>query len=517
MAVIEALDWTQKVLTVCVMIIPSMPAPTPVRISKSKFVAGIQCLKRLYLEVYQPELVEATEDGQEARLEQGQEVGLLAQRRFQGGVLVGFDDGIADALANTAALMEDASVQAIFEATFQHSNLLVRVDILQRRPKNRWRLIEVKSAVEVKPHYLYDVAIQHHVLTACGLDISSACLMHLNRNYRYDGEEHDLRALFTIQDCTRAVKKLDADLPKLLKAQRKALAQAVPPDILPGPQCTEPYQCEFFSHCNPDLPEHHISFLPRLGLKKRQQLTELGIRLIHEIPEDFPLSELQARIWACVTTGQTWVSETVRKELSQLKYPLFFMDFESLNPAIPRFQGMWPYAQIPFQWSVHRQLTPHNQLEHFEFLADDQRDPRRNFIESLCGALGKRGKIIVYNAGFESQRLSELANWLPEYRERIENIRGRLWDLWPFVKKHVYHPEFRGSFSIKSVLPALVPEMTYEGMEVADGGEAALAWDQMIAAEFDPSERQRLKSALLTYCRQDTLAMARILAALRDK
>jgi hypothetical protein len=232
------------------MIIPSMTTPVPVRISKSKFVAGIQCLKRLYLEVYQPELAEAAKDGQESRFEQGQEVGLFAQRRFPGGVLVGFEDRLADALARTAALMDDTSVPAIFEATFQHSNLLVRVDILQRRPKNRWRLIEVKSSVEVKQHHLNEIAIQYHVLSACGLDISSACLMHLNRDYRYDGEEHDLGALFTIRDQTKTVRKLDADLPKILKAQRRALAQAAPPDIMPGPQCTDPHQCEFFGHCS---------------------------------------------------------------------------------------------------------------------------------------------------------------------------------------------------------------------------------------------------------------------------
>ena len=366
-----------------------MPAPAPIRISKSKFVAGVQCLKRLYFQVHQPELAEEADEGQEARLEQGQEVGLLAQRRFPGGVLVGFEAGIDDALAKTAALMDDPSVPAIFEATFQHANLLVRVDILQRRPKNRWRLIEVKSSVEVKPHYLYDVAIQHHVLSACGLDISSACLMHLNRDYRYDGNQHDLGTLFTIRDLTKQIRKLDADLPGLLKAQRKALAQPSPPDISPGPQCTDPYQCEFFSHCNPEPPEHHISFLPRLSVKKQQALIELGVSLIHEIPEDFPLTELQARVCASVTTGQTWVSETLPEELSQLKYPLFFMDFESLNPAIPRFAGMWPYSQIPFQWSVHRQLTPQARLEHFEFLADDERDPRPKFIRVALRGPGK--------------------------------------------------------------------------------------------------------------------------------
>jgi predicted RecB family nuclease len=497
------------------MIIRSMPAPAPIRISKSKFVAGIQCLKRLYFQVYQPELAAEMNEGQEARLEQGQEVGLLAQSRFPGGALVGFDGGIDDALAKTASLIDDPSVPAIFEATLQHSNLLVRVDILQRRPRNRWRLIEVKSSVEPKPQYLYDIAVQHHVLGACGLDISSACLMHLNRNYLYDGNHYDPQALFTIRNLTKQIRKLDADLPGLLKAQRKALAQATPPDISPGPHCTDPYLCEFFSQCNPELPEHHISFLPRLSAKKHQALIELGVALIHKIPDDFPLTELQDRIRASVATGKTWISESLQKDLAKLKYPLNFMDFESLYPAIPRFAGMWPYAQIPFQWSVHRQLAPEAELEHFAFLAEDKRDPRQEFIESLCVVLGKRGRVIVYNAGFESQRLSELANWFPEYKGRIENIRERLWDLLPFVKQHVYHPKFQGSFSIKSVLPALVPGMTYAGMQIADGGQAGVAWDQMIRDEIEPEESQRLKEALLDYCRQDTLAMVKILERLR--
>ncbi len=493
-----------------------MPAPATVRLSKSKFVAGIQCLKRLYFEIHQPELADETGEGQEARFQAGQEVGLRAQSRFPGGVLVGFENGIDDAIAVTAALLDDPSVHAVFEATFQHANLLVRVDILQRRPNNRWRLIEVKSSVDVKPHYLYDLAIQNHVLSACGLDIASACLMHLNRAYRYDGVRHDLKTLFTIRNQTRQIGKLEADLPGLLRAQRKALAQPTPPDVLPGPQCTDPYTCEFFSHCNSEPPKHHISFLPRLSVEKYEALIDLGVSLIKEIPEDFPLTEIQARVYTSVTTGKTWISDALQDELAQLKYPLFFMDFESVYPAIPRFSGMGPYAQIPFQWSVHRQITPDAQLEHFEFLADDQSDPRQNFIESLCKVLGRRGHIVVYNASFESQRLRELADRLPEYNERIENIRGRLWDLLPFVRNHVYHPDFRGSFSIKSVLPALVPDMTYEGMDVAHGGEAGLSWEQMIREELDPVEQQRLKAALLAYCRQDTLAMVKILERLRE-
>jgi hypothetical protein len=191
------------------------------------------------------------------------------------------------------------------------------------------------------------------------------------------------------------------------------------------------------------------------------------------------------------------------------------MDFESLYPALPRFAGMWPYAQIPFQWSVHRQTTPGQPVEHLEFLADDEHDPRPAFIESLLATVGNSGTIVVYNATYESSRLAELAAHLPEYADRIERIRPRLWDMLSVIRKHVYHARFKGSFSIKSVLPALVPEMSYERMPVANGEAAGLAWDQMIRTDPGSAERLRLKSALLAYCRQDTFAMVRLLDVLQ--
>ena len=196
-----------------------------------------------------------------------------------------------------------------------------------------------------------------------------------------------------------------------------------------------------------------------------------------------------------------------------LEYPLYFLDFETVNRAIPRFPGMRPYDQLPFQWSVHVMRKPGAELEHYEFLAADRADPRREFITSLCSALGKSGSIVVYSA-FESQRLSELAAWLPEFAGRIKQIQRRLWDLLPVVRNHVYHPKFAGSFSIKNVLPALVPGMTYEGMEVADGTDAGLAWESLVRGGLDQSERDRIKRALLDYCGQDTLALVRLLKCL---
>ena len=472
-------------------------------------------MKRLYLQIYQPELAEAGEEGQAARLEQGNDVGLLAQARFPGGVFVDAEHGLDGAMAQTASLLEDSSVPAIFEATFQHQGVLVRVDILQWRPGNRWRLIEVKSSLDVKEYHCYDVAIQAHVLRGYGLDLSSCCLMHLNRDYVYTGRQYDPKELFAIRNLTKQIRKLDPEIPKLLKAERTALALEQPPDIAPGRQCSEPVPCEFYGCCNPPVPEHHISFLPRLSGKKKVELLDQGITFIREIPEGFSLTANQIRVWTSVKTGQPWLSDDLGKELSRLKYPRYFMDFETLFPAIPRFAGMWPYSHIPFQWSVHRQMSPDSELEHFEFLADDEADPRRDFLESLIGVLGSRGPIVAYNAGFESQRLSDLANWMPKYAGRIAKLQARLWDLLPFVKKHLYHPQFHGSFSLKAILPALVPGFGYADMEVSHGGEARLAWDRLIRDGLDVEDRQRLRAALLAYCRQDTFAMAQVLDRLR--
>jgi predicted RecB family nuclease len=286
------------------------------------------------------------------------------------------------------------------------------------------------------------------------------------------------------------------------------------PDLPPGPHCTDPVTCEFYDQCNPPRPDDHVGYLPRIQASAVEQLAEVGIESIWDIPDDFLLNERQRRAATCVQTGKPWFSPELAEQLGGLKYPLHFMDFETVNPAIPRFAGMRPYDQLPFQWSVHLQREPGAEPQHFEFLAKDATDPQREFIASLCSALGKSGSIVVYSA-FESQRLSELAAWLPEFAGRIKKIQRRLWDLLPVVRNHVYHPRFAGSFSIKKVLPALVPGMTYEGMEVADGTDAGLAWESLIRGGMDQSERERTRKALLEYCGLDTLALVKLLDKLR--
>jgi hypothetical protein len=483
-------------------------------ISKSKFVAGVQCLKRLYWQVHEPELAGTPDAAAVAIMEQGREVGLLARRLFPGGVEVDGSGGPEKAIHLTRELVADPEVPAIFEGVFEHDGVLVRVDVLQRRRDGRWRLIEVKSTASPREEHLDDVAIQHRVVSRSGLDLASSCLAHVNRNYVFDGSL-DARRFFRIKNLTRRIERL---LPKLtfqLRSELRVLTMPKPPEIPTGPHCTNPITCEFFDRCNPPLPSDHIGYLPRLHASAAEELGEMGVESISDIPPDFPLSERQRIACTAVQTGDPWFSTELGKELENLRYPLYFTDFESVNPAIPRFSGMRPYDQLPFQWSLHVQREPGAEPEVHEFLATDVGDPRCEFISSLCAALGDRGSIIVYNAPFESQRLSELAVWLPEFAERIKKIQSRLWDLLPIVRNHVYHPAFAGSYSLKAVLPALVPELSYEGMAVANGQDAGMAWESLVRGRLDQSERERTRKALLDYCGKDTLALVRLLEALR--
>jgi predicted RecB family nuclease len=278
-----------------------------------------------------------------------------------------------------------------------------------------------------------------------------------------------------------------------------------------------PVTCEFFDRCNPPLPDDHIGYLPRLHASAIGELEDMGIESIHDVPDDFTLTEIQRRAATCVQTGEPWFNPELGKAVESLRYPLYFADFESVNPAVPRFPGMRPYDQLPFQWSVHVLRQPRAEHEHYEFLATDASDPRREFIESLCNALGESGNIVVYSA-FESQRLSELGTYLPEFADCIKQIQARFWDLLPVVRNNVYHPAFAGSYSLKYVLPALVPEMTYESMPVANGQDAGLAWEALIRGDVNGSDGDgdKIKRALLDYCGQDTLALVRLLERLLD-
>ncbi|HKJ00335.1 MAG TPA: DUF2779 domain-containing protein [bacterium] len=478
-------------------------------LSKSRFMAGWQCHKRLWLQLFRPELAEEVDAATQARFDEGTRVGELARGYVPGGTLL--DESrkeLAQALRRTQALLADRSVPALYEATFSHDDVLIRVDILARARDGSFDLIEVKSSTRVKPEHLWDVAIQAHVLRGAGLRLGRLGLLHINTAYVYPGGAHDPQALFALADVTAEVAPLLPDVPGLLAAMRAPLAATKPPGIAPGTQCATPYDCPFLAECVPDAPEHSIAELYRAGAPLLERLAADGITTIDEIPPGYGLSGLQQRQRDAVVTGQPYEDAALREALAGLERPLHFLDFETFNPAIPLYPGTRPYQMILFQWSLHT-LNADGALSHAEYLHDGPDDPRAGFAEELIAALGRRGPICVYSS-FEQSRLRELQALLPQQAKALGRITERLVDLLPQIRQNVYHPEFHGSFSIKRVLPALVPGMGYADLEITDGSSAALAYATLVRGELPAAEQTRMRQHLLDYCGRDTQAMVEL-------
>ena len=494
----------------------SVPLPKAPRLSKSKFLSGLQCHKRLYLEVHQPSLATKPDAATQAMFDMGTEVGELARSRFSGGVLVaaGYRQTEA-ALAQTAELVQDPRVPAIFEAAFLYSGVLIRADVLERvltvegQPCG-WRLIEVKSSTKVKDVHLEDLAVQSEVILGAGLTLVSVGLMHINTGYLYREGAIDLTELFTIQDLSEAVAQRRAAVPERLATMSRMLLQTQAPDIEPDRHCHTPYDCPFWEHCTKDKPARWIHYLP--GSKQVvTQLAQQGVTTIDGIPDGTKLSPVQRH----VKENVEWVSAKLGSVLKAVQHPVHHLDFETVMLAVPRFSETRPYQALAVQWSNHIEQAS-GELRHEEFLHKDVSDPRKVLAESLLESLGDRGSICVYSP-YERSILEQLAVAVPSLRQALLRIVGRLWDLFPIIRDHYYHPAFGGSYSIKSVLPAMVPSLAYDDLAIKEGGHAASQYYRMVFVETDWVERANIQEALLAYCKRDTLAMVELRRALKEK
>ncbi len=488
----------------------------PPRLSKSKFLSGVQCHRRLYLEIHQPALATPPDASMQAILDMGTEIGIFAQQRFRGGVLVksGFRQREA-AIAETAALLQDPGILAIFEGAFEHEGVLVRVDILERvrngeGGSSSWRLIEVKSSTRVKDVHLDDLSIQSHVVQGAGLRLDATCLMHIDTGYLYQGGEVDLQALFSVEDVSEAVTDRRGRVPERLAAMKATLLNSDPPMIEPGQHCHTPYECPFWAHCTKGKPQRWIYNLP--GKKEiASQLIRQGIMTIDEIPDSTRLSDVQRK----VKDNVEWMSSELGRILHSVRYPIHHLDAETVMLALPRFPSTRPYQSLPVQWSNHIQLAS-GEIMHQEFLHGEASDPRRRWVEALIESLGETGSIVVYSA-YEESLIRQLAEAFPEFKSALNSILKRLWDLLPVIRNHYYHPAFNGSYSIKSVLPAVVPSLGYADLTIQEGGQAAAEYYRMVFVETDWVERNSIREALLRYCERDTLAMVELRRVLKEK
>lgn len=494
----------------------SIPLPKASRLSKSKFLSGLQCHKRLYLEVHQPALATKPDAATQAMFDMGTEVGELARSRFSGGILVtaGYRQSEA-ALEQTAALVQDLAVPAIFEGAFLHGGVLIRADVLERVLTEEgqfcgWRLIEVKSSTKVKDVHLEDLAVQSEVILGAGLTLASVCLMHINTGYLYRNGAIDLTQLFTIQDLSEAVAQRRAEVPERLAEMSRMLFQTEPPAIEPDRHCHTPYDCPFWEHCTKDKPARWIHYLP--GSKQVvDQLTQQGVATIDEIPAGTKLSPVQRR----VKENVEWVSEKLGPVLKAVQYPVHHLDFETVMLPVPRFLETRPYQALPVQWSNHIEQAT-GELHHEEFLHKNLSDPRKVLAESLLESLGSKGSICVYSP-YEKSVIEQLAEALPALRTALRALVQRIWDLHPIVRDHYYHPLFNGSYSLKEVLPALIPSLGYDDLAIKEGGHAASEYYRMVFVETDWVERVAIEEALLRYCGRDTLAMVELRRALMEK
>ena len=485
-------------------------------LSKSRFIGGLQCHKRLYYECYHHDLRDPLDLTTRALFETGARVGIVARGLFGGGVRIPGDTPPDEAARTTAAALEQQATKAIYEAAFHHGNVRIRVDILAPVGDGSWDLIEVKSSAGYKEDYLTDVGIQLYVVEGAGVPVRRACILHVNNQYVYEGGPYVLDQLFTLRDVTEQAREVRPLLLSQLEAMRAPLWGSHPPPIPVGPHCKRPYTCPFYTRCHLDGPEYPLEHLPRMNPKLFRALRDADIEDIRDIPEDFPLlTDLHRRIRACVITGSVHSDPELKRALDALRPPVHFLDFETCNPALPLFVGTKPFQQVPFQWSDHV-LRPDGSLEHREYLHTEPTDPRRDVAASLIKALGDEGPIVVYS-GFEERIIRLLAEDVEEWREDLLAIvESRMVDLLELIRSHYYHPSFRGSFSIKEVLPALIDDLDYEDLEIREGGQAAVAFVQMIDEETPVDRRMELRHALRAYCRRDTEAMVRLFHKLRE-
>ncbi len=482
----------------------------PTRLSKSRFLSGLQCHKRLYLEIHAPQLAADMDDRRELMLDMGKEIHEIAYRCFPCGTLVAEDHRHgAAALEKTAALMADPNVPAVFEGAFQFEGTFVRVDVLERF-HDAWRLIEVKAASRVKSVHLDDLAVQTYVLRGNGLDPAGIFLMHVNRQYSYPGGNMDLQRLFELEDLTEAIFEKLPDVASGLDAMRSMLGQSRAPAVEPDHHCHAPYECPFWSHCTASKPARWIHYLSgRKDFVRR--LRQQGVETIDEIPPQVSLTPLQQRMRENVE----WISPGLAEVLDSVRYPVHHLDFETVMPAVPLYAHTRPYQPIPIQWSNHTEAKD-GSLQHTAYLCTEQKDPREEIAMSLLESVGEEGSICVYSE-YEHYIVRELAEAVPSLRKDLLRVGKRLWDLLAVLQSHYYHPDFQGSFSIKSVLPALVPSLDYRDLEIKDGATASSTYHRMMFAVTDWVERQRLASALHVYCEQDTLGMVELRRVLAQK
>ena len=485
------------------------------KLSKSTFIRGLQCEKSLYLYKKHYKLKDPISRSLQVIFDQGNQVGLLAQELFPGGVDSSPSSHfkMMESVIKTKEFL-DKGESIIYEATFTYNEVLAALDILVRDDEG-WKAYEVKSSTSVSNTYIKDAAIQYYTIVNSGIDLVDISIVHINNNYVLDGEL-DISQLFTIKSVKDKVLDYLPRIPNEVSRLKKVIEFDSTPNIDIGEHCINPYQCDFKGTCWKHIPDYSVFDISMLKKDKKFYLYNQGILTLDQI--DLSTTELSAnqvlQVNAEVNNESYINNDELSRFIENLNYPLYFLDFETINPAVPKYQGTKPYQQVLFQYSIHSKQDVNSRLVHKEFLADPSKDPRIQFIDQLIKDCDTSGDIMVYNISFERGRLNELIEQFPEYKTLLQSIVLRLKDLMmPFQKKWYYTPEMKGSYSIKNVLPALVSDLRYDNLNIKEGEMASSTFLSMANNTFKADE-SNIRDDLKEYCRLDTYAMVRILEKL---
>ena len=486
------------------------------QLSKSKLIAFRQCPKRLWLEVHRPDLREDSAATQ-ASFQVGYQVNDVARRIYDPeckGALINVEtEGYDGAFRRTAELLS-ASNGPVLEAGFRAEGALAFADVMLPELQNgqqAWRMVEVKSATGIKNYYHDDIAVQAFVARSAGVNLKSVALAHIDSSWVYPGGG-DYRGLLKENDLTSETFARTDEVKGWIADAQGIVAQPEEPEKAVGPHCYDPFVCGFCNYCNRDAPqpEYPIDWLPRLSPAKREKLAELNVDDLRGVPDGL-LSEKQSMVKEH-TLNKTVFFDAVgaASDLAPYDFPAYFLDFETIMFAVPIWKGTRPYQQITYQFSLHT-ISDSDQLRHTAFLDLTGNDPSEPFAKALISACGKKGPVFVYNGAFETRMIRELAERYLDLAEPLLAINERVVDLLSIARARYYHPSQEGTWSIKAVLPAAVPELSYENLAgVQDGGMATEAYLEAIHPDTSKERENEIECQLLAYCRLDTFAMVRL-------
>jgi len=485
---------------------------TSTLLSKTRYLNGLQCSKYLWILFHEPERIPEVDAVTQYRFDQGHLVGELAKKLFPGGIDIPDEDFAAN-LRQTRELLEGRA--PLFEAGIGTGKIYARADILNPAGKDEWDIIEVKSSTSVKDEHIDDVSFQKFCYEKSGLKIRKSFLAHINNEYVKDGDI-DPEQLFHTEDISDQVAEASPGIQERIDSMLSIISAEQCPDITIGKHCSNPYDCPLQPACWDFLPESNVFNLYRGG-RKSLELFESGVLAIKNIPDCFKLTDKQQIQKECEVNGEPYIGkEGIRHFLGTLKYPLYYLDFETFSPVVPLFDGTKPYQKIPFQFSLHIMEKENAKPRHYSFLAEGTEDPKLELLSQLKKVLSEQGSITVYNQAFEKSVLKELGEAFPEYSDWVESVCSRIVDLLiPFRSFYYYHPLQRGSASLKNVLPALTGK-SYEGMEIDNGEDASIAYQAVTYGDVPEEVRVKIREDLEKYCGLDTEGMMWIVNRLRE-